>query len=84
MDKRGLTPIVVGDLPKPILGITQHILNWQELTVDAALNGDVNQLYQAILASPYVHDMKVAKMIMEELLKAHEQYMPQFKHKTKG
>jgi len=39
-------------------------------------------LYQAILASPYVHDMKAAKTIMEELLKAHKQYMPQFKDRN--
>ncbi len=79
VDKRGLTPIVVGDLPKPFLGLTLHILNWQELTVDAALTGDKKLLYQAILACPYVHDMKAAKKIMDELLIAHAQYMPQFK-----
>ena len=79
VDGKGLTPIVTGDLPKSFLGITQHILNWQELTVDAALTGDKNLLYQAILASPYVHDMKVAEKIMKELLAAHAEYMPQFK-----
>jgi 6-phospho-beta-glucosidase len=78
VDKRGLTPIVAGDLPKPFLGVTQHILNWQELTVDAALSGDKNLLYQALLASPYVHDMEATKEIMKELLKAHARYMPQF------
>jgi 6-phospho-beta-glucosidase len=78
VDKKGLTPIAAGDLPKPFLGVTQHILNWQELTVDAALSGDKNLLYQALLASPYVHDMEAAKEIMKELLKAHAQYMPQF------
>jgi len=79
VDKRGLTPIVVGDLPKPLLGLTEHILNWQELTVDVALSGDKDLLYQAILACPYVHDGKAAKKIMEELLIAHAEYMPQFK-----
>jgi len=79
VDKRGLTPIVTGDLPKCFLGLTLHILNWQELTVDAALSGDKDLLYQAILASPYVHDMKAAKKIMDELLTAHAEFMPQFK-----
>ena len=79
VDKRGLTPIVVGDLLKPFVGLTRHILNWQELTVDAALSGDKDLLYQAILACPYVHDGKAAKKIMEELLIAHAEYMPQFK-----
>ena len=79
VDKRGLTPIAMGDLPKPFLGVTLHILNWQQLTVDAALSGDKNLLYQAILASPYVHDMKAAGKIMKELLIAHSKYMPQFR-----
>jgi len=81
VDKRGLTPIIAGSLPKPFLGITQHILNWQELTVDAALSGDKDLLYQAVLASPYVHDLRAAKVTIEELLKAHAQYMPQFRRK---
>jgi len=79
VDKRGITPVVVGDLPKPFLGLTLHILNWQELTVDAALSGDKDLLYQALLASPYVHDMKAAKKTMDELLVAHAEYMPKFK-----
>jgi len=79
VDKRGLTPIAVGDLPKPFLGLTLHILNWQELTVDAALTGDKDLLYQALLACPYVHDMEAAKKIMDELLKAHAEILPQYK-----
>jgi len=81
VDKRGLTPIAMGDLPKPFLGLTQHIINWEELTVDAALSGDKNVLYHALLASPYVHDMDTAKKIMNELMEAHKDFMPQFKKK---
>ena len=79
VDARGPVPITMGDLPKPFVGLTQHIINWQELTVDAALSGNKGVLYQALLACPYVHDMKAAKTIMDELLVAHADYMPQFK-----
>jgi 6-phospho-beta-glucosidase len=79
VDSRGPTPVTLGALPKPMLGLTLHTLNWQELTVDAALSGDKQVLYQALLASPYVHDMKAAKAIMDELLVAHAKHMPQFK-----
>lgn len=75
----GPTPVPMGKLPKPLLGFTQHILNWQELTVDAALTGDKKVLFQALLASPYVHDMAAARTIMDELLIAHADLMPQFK-----
>jgi 6-phospho-beta-glucosidase len=78
VDARGPVPIAMGELPKPFVGLTQHLINWQELTVDAALSGDKGILYQALLASPYVHDMKAARAIMDELLVAHAPYMPQF------
>jgi len=83
VDRQGLTPIALGGIPKPFLGLTQHIINWQELTVDAALSGDKEMLYQALLACPYVHDMNAARHIMDELLKAHSEYMPQFKKASK-
>lgn len=75
----GPMPLALGELPKPMLGLIQHIINWQELTVDAALSGDKKKLYQALLACPYVHDMEAARQIMDELLVAHADYMPQFK-----
>jgi len=79
VDARGPTPIAIGDLPKAVLGQTLATLAWQDLSVDAALSGDKKVLYQALLAAPYVHDMKAAKQTMDELLVAHADLMPQFK-----
>jgi 6-phospho-beta-glucosidase len=81
VDARGPTPIALGDLPKAVLGQTQAYLAWQDLTVDAALAGDKKLLYQALLAVPYLHDMKAAKQIMDDLLVAHADLMPQFQEK---
>jgi len=47
--------------------LTQHIINWEKLAVDAALSGDRDLLYQALLACPHVHDMDAAKAIVDEL-----------------
>ena len=79
VDERGITPLNVGDLPKPFVGLAQQIIEWQELSVEAALTGDKDILYQALLACPYVIDTIPAKKIMDELLVAHSDYMPQFK-----
>jgi alpha-galactosidase/6-phospho-beta-glucosidase family protein len=46
--------------------------------VDAALSDDRRVLYQALLASPYVHNMEAAGAIMDELLVAHADHMPRF------
>jgi len=75
----GPAPLAMGPLPRPFVGLVMHNITWQHLTVDAALSGDKKILYQALLASPYVHDMKAAREIMEELLVAHRDLMPQFK-----
>mgnify|MGYP000862615396 CR=1 FL=1 len=74
----GPVPLAMGMLPRPFVGLVMHNITWQHLTVDAALSGDRKTLYQAILASPYVHDMKAAREIMDELLVAHAGLMPQF------
>lgn len=79
VDKKGINPINIGDLPKPFIGISRQVIEWQELSVDAALTGDKDILYQAILACPYVIDTIPAKKIMDELLVAHSEFMPQFK-----
>ena len=74
----GPVPLAMGPLPKPFVGLAMHNITWQHLTVDAALTGDKKILYQALLASPYVHNMQAARTIMEELLEAHRGLMPQF------
>lgn len=78
VDSDGLTPISMGEVPYPIEGITKQVINWEELSVDAALTGNENRLLQALLACPYVNDIDSAKKTMDELLDAHREYMPQF------
>jgi len=75
----GLNPVPMGELPKPFVGLAHQLINWVELSVDAALSGDKKILYQAILACPYVLDMKDAKIIMDEMLEANAKYLPQYK-----
>ncbi len=75
VDGKGIHPVDMGKLPTALVGITNQVINWQELTVDAALSGNKNRLFQALLACPYVNDMEKARAIMEELLEAHRKYL---------
>lgn len=77
----GINPVQMGNLPKPFVGLSNQLINWAELSVDAALSGDENILYQAILSCPYVLDMTDAKTIMNEMLKTNYKYLPQYKIK---
>jgi alpha-galactosidase/6-phospho-beta-glucosidase family protein len=78
-DAKGQHPIPMGELPKPFVGKSLHLINWSELSVDAALSGDKKILYQAILENPLILDMREAKEAMNEMLIAYKRYLPQYK-----
>jgi len=74
----GVNPIGVGALPLTVLGtLHPHAVN-QELLVDAALTGDRRLALQALLGDPLVNDLKTAPKLMDELLAAHAELLPQF------
>lgn len=74
----GAHGISVGALPPGVLGtVYPHVIN-QELIVDAALTGDRHLALQALLGDPLVRDLRTAPRMLDELLVAHKEYMPQF------
>jgi len=81
MGPSGTRGIHVGDVPKGVAATLQHRIMQQELTVDAALTGDRNLALQALLADPMIPSIEVAENLLDDLLKAHADYLPQFKTK---
>jgi alpha-galactosidase len=74
----GAQPLTVGALPPGVLStVESHVTN-QELIVTAALTGDRKLALQAMANDPLVHDLGKARAILDELLVAHERYLPQF------
>jgi alpha-galactosidase/6-phospho-beta-glucosidase family protein len=74
----GAHGVSVGALPRGVLNIVYpHVVN-QELIVDAALSGDRELALQALLNDPLVRDFRTAPRMLDELLKAHAAYLPQF------
>jgi len=79
VDGSGIRPFCLGRLPRGALGLTQAIINWEELTVDAALEGDKELVLQALLAHPkWPITLEKAEKLCDEMLKAHAKYLPQF------
>jgi alpha-galactosidase/6-phospho-beta-glucosidase family protein len=78
VDASGAKPLCMGPLPKGVLGLTAALLNWQELSVDAALSGDVNVVVQALLAHPWIQSIETAEKMTAEMLSAHAAFLPQF------
>jgi alpha-galactosidase/6-phospho-beta-glucosidase family protein len=80
VDRSGIRPLCMGDLPKGVVGLTSALINWQELSVDAALSGNKDTLMQALLAHPWMRiiSLQDARMLGEEMLASHEKHLPQF------
>jgi alpha-galactosidase/6-phospho-beta-glucosidase family protein len=78
----GRVPLTVGTLPLGVLStLMPHVIN-QELIAQAALEGNYQLALQAMVNDPLVGDLKVAKAMLDELIEAHAQYLPQFKKRV--
>jgi alpha-galactosidase len=77
-DAGGVHPISAGPLPEAIRAVlAQHVSN-QELIVEAAVKGDRELALQAFFNDPLVNNLEGGRAMLEELLAAHAQYLPQF------
>jgi alpha-galactosidase len=75
----GALPLGVGRLPLGVLSTLEpHVLN-QEMIAQAALQGDRRLALRAMVNDPLVPDLPTARSLLDDLLKAHAAYLPQFK-----
>lgn len=78
INKQGATPIHVGNLPITVRGLVEQVKAYETLTIEAAVKGDKTLALLALINNPFIHDAVDAKNILEELLEAHKEYLPQF------
>ncbi|MBM7588081.1 6-phospho-beta-glucosidase [Bacillus pakistanensis] len=76
--KEGPMPLAVGSIPLSVKGMIQQMKALEELVIRAALTGDYFEAYQAMVMNPLVPNEKTAKILLDELLEAHKQFLPQF------
>jgi len=82
VDKRGIHPCYVGDLPPQCAALNRTNINVQELAVKAAIEKDRTLAFQAILVDPLtsaVLTMDEIQRMVEEMFKAEVKYLPEFK-----
>lgn len=82
--KDGPKPIVMGDLPVPVRGLVQQIKSFERVAVEAAVSGDYDKAVLALAINPLVASDKIAKKIVDEMLEAHQEHLPQFFKKIKA
>lgn len=79
IDASGARPIAYGELPLGMKGLVQKVKTYEQLTIEAAVNGDREKALLALVANPLVHNVYQAEHILEDLLKQNAKYLPQFK-----
>ncbi|MGB9678380.1 MAG: 6-phospho-beta-glucosidase [Thermoanaerobacteraceae bacterium] len=75
----GAQPINIGHLSPKIRGLIQSVKAYEELTIEAGVNGDYYSSLQALTIHPLVSSANVAKSILDEIIKENKDYLPQFK-----
>ncbi|MEO5877102.1 MAG: glycoside hydrolase family 4, partial [Streptosporangiaceae bacterium] len=74
----GPVPLPMGELPRPVRGLTQAIAGYERLASQAATLGDRRLALQALMAHPFVRSKHTAQKILDEGLAAHRSSLPQF------
>jgi alpha-galactosidase len=81
VDASGLQPVGIGDLPPQLAALNRTNINVQELIVEAALSGDTDAVYHAVMLDPLtaaVCTLPQIHAMVTEMLAAEKQWLPQF------
>ncbi|AHF75815.1 Glycoside hydrolase family 4 [Sodalis praecaptivus] len=81
VDRNGVQPIAVGEIPAELAAVIRMSINVQELTVLAALTGKKHYIYQSAMVDPHTAaelspDQIVA--LVDEMIAAHGTQLPTF------
>jgi alpha-galactosidase len=79
VNREGVKPIHVGDLPSGLAALCNIQIMVQSLAVEAGVRGNPRLAQQAILADPVVQDTAAAEKSFRELMDAHRDMLPQFR-----
>ena len=79
VDKRGVHPLPAATLPPACFGLISQVKMYELLTVEAAVHGDRNALYQALLTHPLGPSADKIQEVMDDMLETNRQWLPQFK-----
>jgi len=81
VDASGIQPVVVGDLPPQLAALNRTNINVQELIVEAALSGESEAVYHAVMLDPLtaaVCTLPQIHAMVSEMLTAEQTWLPHF------
>jgi 6-phospho-beta-glucosidase len=74
----GPAPLPQAPLEPELLGLVQHVAAYERLAARAAVTGDRELVYKALLVHPLVGQHAKAEELTEKLLSAESAHLPQF------
>jgi 6-phospho-beta-glucosidase len=78
ISRKGVEPLPTQPLPPVCSGLIAQVKAYELLTVEAAVHGDRNTAYQALLAHPLGPKADKIQDVLEDMLETHRPYLPQF------
>ena len=78
VDSRGIHPLPADPLPAACFGLISQIKMYELLTVKAAVHGDRNAAYQALLTHPLGPSADNVQDVLDDMLATNKQWLPQF------
>ncbi len=76
--RAGIEPLPTDPLPPVCFGLLAQVKCYELLTVEAAVHGDRNAAYQALLVHPLGPSADKVQEVLDDMLETHRQYLPQF------
>jgi alpha-galactosidase len=81
VDRNGVTPTYVGDLPPQLAALNRTNINTQLLTIEAAITRKREHIYHAAMLDPHTAaELSMDNIIAmcDELIEAHGKWLPEF------
>jgi len=81
VDKSGVTPCYIGDLPEQCAALNRTNINVQLLTIEAAMTLKKDKIYQAAMMDPHLQsELSIDDIVSlcDDLIVAHEGWLPQY------
>jgi 6-phospho-beta-glucosidase len=76
--RAGIQPLPAEPLPPVCFGLVAQVKSYELLTVEAAVHGDRDAAYQALLAHPLGPAANCIQAVLDDLIETNRSYLPQF------
>lgn len=78
VDRKGIHPKPTDPLPPACFGLLAQVKAYELLTVEAAVHGDRQAAYQALLAHPLGPSADKVQYVLDDMLVTHKPHLPRF------